>query len=202
MGEAKKGKVVDGVVRATTAKGDEFSDFSFKEGHTTVLSNKEIYVLEKGKDALRRDNEQPTAAAKAKGVKGKKKAASKSATKVVRATRVSAEPKSSERVLKYTPSKARGETPKKAAPVGKASAKKSVSKKRTPAMASPSGQKQTRTTDNMTMEKYSQYLDWHKKKMGGKASTGKVLGKRSATSKASAAGKSSKSAAAKKKSTK
>jgi hypothetical protein len=200
MGDAKKGKVVDGVVRATASKGDEFSDFSFKEGHTNTLSNKEIYVLEKGKDALRHDVEQPTGAAKAKGAKGKKKAASKSAAKA-RPTRVSAEPKSSERVLKYTPSKARGETPKKAAAVGKASAKKSVSKKRTPAMASPSGQKQTRTTDNMTMEKYSQYLDWHKKKMGGKASTGKVLGKRSATSKASAAGKSSKSAT-KKKSTK
>lgn len=197
MGEAKRGKVVDGVVRATATKGDEFSDFSFKEGHTNTLSNKEIYVLEKGKDALRHDGEQPTGAAKAKGVKGKKKAASKSAAKGVRASRTSAEPKSSERVLKYTPSKARGETPRKAA-AGKASAKKSASKKRTPAMASPSGQKQTRTTDNMTMEKYSQYLDWHKKKMGGKASTGKVLGKRSATSKASAAGKSSKSATKKK----
>jgi hypothetical protein len=97
-------------------------------------------------------------------------------------------------VLKYTPSKAKGETPKKSA--GKASAKKSVSKKRTPAMASPSGSKQTRTTDNMTMEKYSQYLEWHKKKSGGKTSTGKVLGKRSAAP--SKAGKSSKSAGKKK----
>jgi hypothetical protein len=85
MGEGgKKSKVTDGVVRATAGKGEEFSDFSFKEGHTAALSNKEIYVLEKGKDALKRieeSHEHPSAAPKVKGAKGKKKAASKSAGK-------------------------------------------------------------------------------------------------------------------------
>ena len=55
-------------------------------------------------------------------------------------------------------------------------------------MPSPGGKKSTKTTDQMTMAQFKQYLDWHEKRKGGK-----VLGKRSATGKASAAsGKASK----------
>jgi hypothetical protein len=45
----------------------------------------------------------------------------------------------------------------------------------------------------MTMEKFKEYLDWHDKKKGGKASSGgKILGKRSAGKASAASGKGSK----------
>lgn len=48
-------------------------------------------------------------------------------------------------------------------------------------MPSPGGKNTAKTTDQMTMAQFKQYLDWHEKKKGGKASSGgKVLGKRSA----------------------
>jgi hypothetical protein len=60
-------------------------------------------------------------------------------------------------------------------------------------MPSPGGKQSTKTTDQMTMAQFKKYLDWHNKKQGGKTSSGKVLGKRSTTGKASAAsGKASK----------
>jgi hypothetical protein len=48
---AGKGKVEGGIVKAGSGKGDEFAEFSFKEGNTAVLSLKDIFVQEKGKGA-------------------------------------------------------------------------------------------------------------------------------------------------------
>jgi len=63
-------------------------------------------------------------------------------------------------------------------------------------MPSPGGKKSTKTTDQMTMQQFKKYLDWHEqKKKGGKSSStgGKVLGKRSSAGKSSAASGKSKS---------
>jgi hypothetical protein len=199
---ASKTKVEGGIVKAGASKGDDFAEFSFKEGTTPVLSIRDIFVQEKGKDAVAVKPE-PTTAIKVKGgAKGKGKAASKSVAKAEKkaATKKSTEgaevKKTVEKVIKYTPSKtapAKKDTPQKAgAPVGKQSAKKSTTggKKQTPAMPSPGGKKSTKTTDQMTMAQFKKYLEWHEKK---KTTGGKVLGKRSATGKASAAsGKASK----------
>jgi hypothetical protein len=194
----KKAKVDGGIVKSG-GKGDEFAEFSFKEGHTAVLKLSDIALQEKGKDALKKaEHHEPAAAAKVKGAKGKKKAASKQAAKEKKTGKKSAEPsaaasKSVEKVMKFTPSK--GTTPQKAgtASAGKVLGKRSTTgAKRTPAMPSPGGKKSTKTTDQMTMEQFQKYLAWHEKKKGGKTSSGgKVLGKRSA-GKASASGKSSK----------
>lgn len=195
---ASKAKVEGGIVKAGSSKGDDFTEFSFKEGTTAVLSLKDIFVQEKGKDAAAHKSE-PAGAPKVKGgAKGKGKAASKSAAAGKKAAgKKSAEGadvrKNVEKVIKYTPNKsasAKKETPVKTASAGKQSAKKSTTggKKQTPAMPSPGGKKSTKTTDQMTMAQFKKYLDWHEKKK-----TGKVLGKRSATGKASAAsGKASK----------
>jgi len=186
---ASKAKVEGGIVKASAGKGDEFAEFSFKEGTTATVSIKDIFVQEQGHGA----KAEPSAAVpKVKGgAKGKGKAASKSAKKVAKKSTEGAEVrKSIDKVLKYTPSKsAKKETPQKAAVVGKQSAaKKSTSKKQTPAMPSPGGKKSTKTTDQMTMAQFKKYLDWHEQKKGGK-----VLGKRSTTGKAStASGKASK----------
>lgn len=186
MQTASKAKV-EGIVKVGSGKGDDFSDFSFKEGTTAVVSLKDIFVQEKGgKEA------KPEAAAVPKvkgGAKGKAKAASKAASKGKKAE--STEKKAVEKVIKYTPSKsqsAKKDTPQKAAPAGKQSAKKSVGGKKAAAMPSPGGKKSTKTTDQMTMSQFKKYLDWHEAKKGGKS-----LGKRSTTGKASAAsGKASK----------
>ena len=180
---ASKGKV-EGIVKIGSGKGDDFSDFSFKEGTTATLSLKDIFVQEKGKDAS--PAKDTTAVPKVKGgAKGKGKAAKKSAEKKA----VAGASKSAEKVLKYTPSKsvAKKETPQKGA-AGKVSAKKSVGKKATPAMPSPGGKKSIKTTDQMSMNQFKKYLDWHEAKKGGK-----TIGKRSTTGKAStASGKASK----------
>jgi hypothetical protein len=185
---ATKNKVEGGIVRAGTGKGEDFSEFSFKEGNTAVVSLKDIYVQEKGKDGAKAE---PAAAVpKVKGgAKGKGKAASKSAAKAAAGGEVR---KSVDKVIKYTPSKSQSkkETPQKAGKVS-TSAKKSTTggKKAPPAHPSPSGKKSTKTTDQMTMAQFKKYLDWHEQKKKG----GKVLGKRSTTGKASAAsGKASK----------
>jgi hypothetical protein len=186
ISSAPKGKVEGGIVKASNGKGVDFSEFSFKEGNTAVVSLKDIFVQEKGAAAAK--TAETGGAPKVKGVKGAKKAASKAAKKP--SAKKSAEgaevKKIVEKVTKYTPSKSAGkkETPQKG------SAKKSTTggKKQTPAMPSPGGKKSTKTTDQMTMAQFKKYLDWHEKKKGGK-----VLGKRSTTGKASAAsGKGSK----------
>lgn len=219
----KKAKVEEkGVVNmkgGAAKKGDdEFTDFTFKEGSTNVLKMQDIFIQEKGKEALKKVTEQhetAQAAPKVKGgAKGKKKAASKAAAKERAAGKKSVESstaaaagdiqKKVSKVLKYTPSKSAGKketTPQK----GKVSAKRSVAggKKQTPAMPSPGGKKSTKTTDLMTMNQFKKYLEWHEKKKkvggagagagaGGKASssTGKVLGKRSAGKTSTASGKS------------
>lgn len=189
-----KAKVEGGIVKAGASKGDDFAEFSFKEGTTAVLSLKDIFVQERGKDAAHVKSE-PAAVPKVKGGKAGKKAASKSAGKAAKAAKKaeSADVKKNvDKIVKYTPSKAasaKKDTPQKPASAGKQSAKKSTSKK-APAMPSPGGKKSTKTTDQMSMAQFKQYLEWHEKKK-----TGKVLGKRSATGKASAAsGKASKSA--------
>ena len=182
---ASKAKVEGGIVKASSAKGDDFAEFSFKEGTTAVVALKDIYVQEHGAAA-----KAPEAAGvpKVKGGKAAAKAASKSAGKAKKAAGKKSTDKTVEKVLKYTPSKsaAKKETPQK----GASSAKKSTTggKKQTPAMPSPGGKKSTKTTDQMTMAQFKKYLDWHEKKKGGK-----VLGKRSTAGKASAAsGKASK----------
>ena len=121
-GDAKKAKVEGGIVKAGTGKGEEFAEFSFKEGNTPVLKLQEIFVQEKGKDALKKlEHQEPVATAAPKikgGAKGKKKAASKSAAREKKAagkksTETSEVRKSVDKVLKYTPNKpsSRKETP-------------------------------------------------------------------------------------------
>jgi len=97
------------------------------------------------------------------GAKGKKKAASKGKGKSVKK---SVEPAGEVRqtvgkILKYTPNKSAG---KKEVPAGKgraSAAKRSVSKKYTPSMPSPhNGKASTKTTDQMTMAQFINYLDW------------------------------------------
>jgi hypothetical protein len=53
VSEGKKAKVDAGIVKAGAAKGDEFAEFSFKEGNTPVMKLADIFVQEKGKDALK-----------------------------------------------------------------------------------------------------------------------------------------------------
>lgn len=128
----KKAKVDAGIVKGA-GKGDEFAEFSFKEGNTAVLKLQEIFVQEKGKDALKKleQQQESSAAPKVKGgAKGKKKAASKSAAKDKKAGgKKSVEQgetrRSVDKVLKYTPNKpsSRKETPQKGT-TGKASAAK------------------------------------------------------------------------------
>ena len=56
-GGDKKAKVDAGIVKAGAGKGDEFADFAFKEGNTATLKIQDIFVQEKGKDALNRMNQ-------------------------------------------------------------------------------------------------------------------------------------------------
>lgn len=198
----KKTKVDGGIVKTGSGKGDEFSDFSFKEGNTATVKIQDIFVQEKGQAALRKlqDQAEPAAPRVKGGAKGKKKAASKSAGKKAVAGKKEASAsgaKSVDKILKYTPNKSssKKETPQKTAPAGKVSAKRTVSggKKQTPAMPSPGGKQSTKTTDQMTMAQFKQYLDWHEKRKGGKTSSGgKVLGKRSAGKASATSGKASK----------
>jgi hypothetical protein len=130
-------------------KGGDFSDFSFKEGTTQTVKLQEIFIQEKGKDALKKLSESDLTSSAAPRVKGgakrKVKAASKSKGKAGKKS--APEPsgevsKRVEKLLKYTPSKSaekKQSTPQKS----KSSARKpSVSKaKHTPAMPSPGGKK-------------------------------------------------------------
>nr|1JB7_B Chain B, telomere-binding protein beta subunit [Sterkiella nova]1OTC_B Chain B, PROTEIN (TELOMERE-BINDING PROTEIN BETA SUBUNIT) [Sterkiella nova] len=75
----KKGKVDAGIVKASASKGDEFSDFSFKEGNTATLKIADIFVQEKGKDALNKAADHTDGAKVKGGAKGKGKAAAKAA---------------------------------------------------------------------------------------------------------------------------
>ena len=97
----------------------------------------DIFVQEKGKDALKRLEESQTAVAQPKvkgGAKGKKKAASKSAAKKTvgkKSTESADVRKSVDKILKYTPNKSssRKETPQKSAsvpPTTTSAAKKST----------------------------------------------------------------------------
>nr|AAG35196.1 telomere-binding protein beta subunit [Oxytricha trifallax] len=203
-GGDKKAKVDAGIVRASTSKGDEFSDFSFKEGNTATIRIQDIFVQEKGKDALSKLGGEGDVKVKG-GARGKAKAASKSAKgKKVSAKKADVAAadvrKSVDKIVKYTPNKpsSRKETPQKSQSVpaaGKSSAKKTAtgSKKTLPANPSPSGKKSTKTTDQMTMAQFKRYLEWHEKKKGGKTSSGgKVLGKRSAGKASATSGKASK----------
>jgi len=186
IGGDKKAKVeAQGVVSLKGEKGD-FSDFSFKEGNTNVVKLQDIFIQEKGKDALKKLDEhqaQPAAAKVKGGAKGKKKAASKS-KKVEKKSESTDVRKQVGKIVKYTPSKSAG---KKDGTPQKSAAKRSTSKK-TPAMPSPggTGKGTAKTTDQMTMAQFKKYLDWHEKKKGGK-----VLGKRSAGKASTASGKKS-----------
>lgn len=188
MGDGKKVSVESkGVVALKADKSGDFADFHFKEGHTDTVKLQNIFIQEKGKDQLKRLSESDHGAAKVKGgAKGKKKAASKAKGKG-KSDHEDVKKRTS-KIMKYTPSKSAGKkegTPSK----GKVSAKKSVGKKHTPAMPSPGGKKSTKTTDQMTMQQFKKYLEWHeqqksKKKVLGKRSTGKssaVSGKKSAS---------------------
>lgn len=197
----KKGKVDGGIVKASASKGDEFAEFSFKEGSTATLKIADIFVQEKGKEALNKAGDAADGAKVKGGARGKAKAASKAAkgkklsAKKADSAAAADVRKSVDKIVKYTPSKgSRKETPQKtqaaSASVGKSSAKKG-GKKGVPQAPSPSGKKSAHTTDKMTMAQFVKYLDWHEKKKGGKASSGgKVLGKRSAGKASATSGKS------------
>ena len=191
---ASKARVEGGVVRVGSGKGDDFSDFSFKEGTTATVSLKEIFVQEKGAGA-KQEAAAPVPKVKG-GAKGKAKAAAKASAKKAAPAEGAEVRKTVEKVTKYTPSKtasAKKETPQKAgtASVGKKSvSKKSTTggKKKTPAMPSPDGKKSKGTTDLKTMAQFKKYVEWHNKQKAGK-----VLGTR--TGKASTvSGKASKGA--------
>lgn len=195
-GDGKKGQGIEskGVVNikgGAGGKGDQdFNEYSFKEGSTATVKLQDIFIQDKGKDALKKLNEQQQqahAAAKVKGgAKGKKKAASKGKSKS--SGKKSAEKADADAVkdkvgklLSFTPSKKKGTPGKKSA----GGAKKSVGKRGTPAMPSPGGKKSTRTTDQMTMNQFKKYLEWHDKKKGktlnvkGGKSSARSGGKRS-----------------------
>lgn len=200
--DAKKGKVDQQGVLNTKPSGkkgdDEFNDFTFKEGNTPVLKLQDIFIQEKGKDALAKRSEQESAGqVRVKGgAKGKKKASSKAAAKTLKAGKKSVESagevkKTAEKIAKYTPTKQAGkkDSPSK----GKVSTKRSTSQgaKKLPVLPSPGKKSAAKTTDEMTMQQFQKYLDWHEKKKGskvGKVSAGKkVLGQRSAAGKSSSA---------------
>jgi hypothetical protein len=148
MGDGKKVKVDEkSIVALKGDKGGDFSDFSFKEGNTATIKLQDVFIQEKGKDALKRlsDTDHHAAAPRVKGgAKGKAKAASKSKRLTTKKEPTGEVAKRVEKILKYTPSKsAERRTPSK----GKVSAKRSVGKKHTPAMPSPGGKKSTKTTD-------------------------------------------------------
>jgi len=143
-------------------KGD-FADYSFKEGSTQTAKLQDIFIQEKGKDALKKLETSASAAAPkvVGGAKRKKKQASKGSKKGKGAKKSQEKPeeirKSVESVVKYTPSKSKQQaTPSKVKP----SAKKSVGKKKTPAMASPGDKQTPRTTDMNTMKQFQKYLKW------------------------------------------
>lgn len=120
-------------------------------------------------------------------VKGKTKEKKKEQAKEKRTQNKSQEAKISEKLMKFTPSKIRTETPHSKETPRKPG---TTGKRRTPAMASPGGVRHTRTTDNMTMVNYTKYLEWHGKKQGFKIkdqSSG-VLGKRSSSNRSQKSG--------------
>jgi hypothetical protein len=177
---------------ASGVVGGKDSDYTFKDGNTKVESLKDVYVMEHGKQALAKlSSKEEAAAPKVKGgVKRTKKAAAKAAGKAG-ASNVG---KVVSKVMKYSPTKAKRDTPK-----GTLAKRSAVGlKKQTPALPSPGGKKSApQTTDKVSMATFQKFLAWHeKKKSTGKG--GKVLGKRSAgkAGKASA-GKSSAKAAKK-----
>jgi len=127
------------------------ADAGFREGSTHSVELKDIFVQEKGAQALKkREDHTSSSAPKVSGAKGKR--ASKSASKK------SGSNTDLKKVLKYTPKKD-----------GKGSNKASVAgKKHT--MPSPHGKKSVQTTEHMTMEEFKEFLKYNKKQ-GGKNST-------------------------------
>ena len=78
-----------GVVSLKGDKGGDFTDFTFKEGTTQTVKLQDIFIQEKGKDALKKLSEQDHlthAAPRVKGGKRAKKAASKGKGKQTKAT--------------------------------------------------------------------------------------------------------------------
>lgn len=86
------------------------SDYSFKDGNTKVEQLKDIFVMEHGKQALAKlsSREEASAPRVKGGVKSKKKAAAKAAAKAG-ASNVG---KVVSKVIKYSPTKAKRDTPK------------------------------------------------------------------------------------------
>lgn len=187
MGDGKKVSVESkGVVALKGDKNGDFADFQFKEGTTDTVKLQNIFIQEKGKDQLKRLSESDHGAAKVKGgAKGKKKAASKAKAKG-RSDQDDVKKRTS-KIMKFTPSKSQGKkegTPSK----GKVSAKKSLNKKGSNTMPSPGGKKSTKTTDQMTMQQFKKYLEWHEQQKGKKKG---VLGKRSTGKSSAVSGKKS-----------
>jgi hypothetical protein len=163
------------------------SDYSFKDGNTKVEKLQDIYVMEHGKQALAKlSHREQEAAPKVKGgVKRVKKAASKAARGASNVGKVVS------KVIKYSPAKAKKDTPK-----GTLAKRSAVGmKKQTPALPSPGGKKSApQTTDKVSMATFQKFLAWHE----SKKKSGKVLGKRSASKAGKAsAGKTSTKAAKK-----
>lgn len=198
VSEGKKGSIeAKGVVaiKAGGKKGDdEFADYPFKEGNTAVTSMQAIAEQEKGKGYGKKPAASSSQPKVTGGAKGKKKAASKSKGKKAASSDEAPEVRARVgKVLMYTPNKtviATKNTPSK----GKSSAagKKSTSgKKATPTMPSPGGKdSKKRTTDQMSMAKFKEFMKWQEGQKGAKASASKILGKRSGKASA-ASGKAS-----------
>jgi hypothetical protein len=123
-------------------------DAGFKEGNTHSVELKDVFVQEKGAAALkkREDNASHSAAPKVTGA-GKKR------NNKADAKKASAKG-DAKKVLKFTPKKD-----------GKNSNKASVAgKKHT--MSSPHGKKSVKTTDQMTMDEFKEFLKYNKKQTG------------------------------------
>lgn len=153
-----KGESLPDIAKVSSGKNEGWTkngtvaikaDAGFKEGNTHSVELKDIFVQEKGANALKKRDE-TSSAPKVSGAKGKRHA--KAAAKGKGASG------DVQKVLRYTPKKG-----------GQGSNKASVAgKKHT--MPSPHGKKSVKTTEHMSMEEFKEFLKYNKKQ-GGKNST-------------------------------
>lgn len=155
-----KGESLPDIAKVSTGKNENWgkngtvgikADAGFKEGNTHSVELKDIFVQEKGANALKkREDHTSSSAPKVSGAKGKRLAKS--------AAKKSGASGDVQKVLRYTPKKA-----------AQGSNKASVAgKKHT--MPSPHGKKSVKTTEHMSMEEFKEFLKYNKKQ-GGKNST-------------------------------
>jgi hypothetical protein len=158
-----KSIVGQGVV--SFASGNNFNNYSFKEGKTATVDMSTIFKQEKGADALKKLQAGPAAYGKAKVVGGSSgrrggKAASKGKSGDIQ--------KMVQKISKYTPSG------------NKSVAKKSTARiltGKTPALPSPGDKNMAGTTDHTSMKEFRKmisYLQRNKKSGLGKRGGGKL----------------------------